>query len=214
VKEIAERIEKLSRLDEKRRQDRERAILIDFTRPNLTESKRSNKENDRQQTKVVGREKMSEYSQFQKPTKTKQKIETKIDSKMLPQFPSQPLPKLPSEYEQFRKPAIKKHQQLQQPEPNKPAITTQHKLVNNFKNPMAKPHPTEYSQVLIARNILITNLNCKTEPGFEPPLFQEIFHRFMLTGKYSVSGNMVFCLLDDDSADMLYMSLFEKTEPN
>ena len=142
VKEIAERIEKLSQLDRQRRQEREQAILIDFTRSNLIEQKRPNKETDRKQMK----EKISEYDQFRKPSKLKQKIEVKPESKLLPPIPSQPLPKLPSEYEQFRKPVTKKHQQQQQQQQLQQQ-QQQSNLVNNFKNPMAKPHPTEYNQV-------------------------------------------------------------------
>jgi len=72
----------LAELDEKRRRERE-----------ILESKKD---------PIIKSLRQSEYDQFRKATKLKSRsgLEGKLESKILPPFPTQPLPKLPSEYEQ------------------------------------------------------------------------------------------------------------------
>ena len=90
VKEIAERIERLAQLDEKRRKEREIFEL------------KTNEESKELNYPLIKSHRQSEYDQFRKASKLKSKtgLEGRLESKLLPPFPTQPLPKLPSEYEQ------------------------------------------------------------------------------------------------------------------
>ena len=165
VKEIAERIQKLSELDQQRRKERH---SIDDKSSDDKKSKskvwKNNKDDSaiiRQPVKVI--ERSSEYEQFRKPSKLKLKsgLEAKLESKLLPPFPSQPLPKLPTEYEQFRKAPTTQKKVEADIHSTKSQLPSSQLTSSQLKssqltplNPvnsksLARSHPTEYEQVTI-----------------------------------------------------------------
>jgi hypothetical protein len=127
--------------------------LIDDKSSNKNTKSKEWKNNDdsakiRSPVKVI--ERASEYEQFRKPPKLKLKsgLEAKLESKLLPPFPSQPLPKLPTEYEQFRK--AKTSRKTQSKVQADIHTTSQLNPFNpaNSKS-LARSHPIEYEQVTI-----------------------------------------------------------------
>ena len=150
MKELAERIQKQVELDDQRRKERERANLtkIDETDKQPFSGTKFSKAGKKEPVRVM--ERISEYEQFRKPIsasklKLKSGIEAKLESKLLPPFPSQPLPKLPSEYDQFRKPASNRSHPRSQSETNQTSCSSQTSGITSssfVRNP-----PSEYEQV-------------------------------------------------------------------
>ncbi len=98
-------------------------------------------------------ERISEYEQFRKPgsassssvaskLKLKSGLDAKLESKLLPPFPKQPLPKLPNEYEQFRRPASNRGPPKSQTEASPTSQTNGVGATTFVRNA-----PSEYSQV-------------------------------------------------------------------
>ena len=152
MREIAERIQKQAELDEQRRKEREKASLMKFENQKSSSSSSSGTKSSKVLKKEPVRvmEKISEYDQFRKPSsklKLKTGLEAKLDSKLVPPFPSQPLPKIPTEYEQFRRPASNRSQSRSEANQKQQNYTREADEVR--PNYFVRNFPSEYDQVPI-----------------------------------------------------------------